>query len=47
MHFHEKVFLKDYTLKKNVLSNILELHFEVNRAKYIINKLDIVVGGVK
>ena len=47
MHFHEKVFLQDNTLKKHVVSNILELHFEVVLEKRGVDKLDIVVGGVR
>ena len=47
VHFHEKVFLQDNTLKKHVVSNILELHFEVVLKKLGIYKQDIVVGGIR
>ena len=47
VHFHEKEFLKDYALKKDAVSTILKLHFEVIMEKRGVDKLDIVVGGVR
>ena len=46
MHFHEKNNLCGYALKKRRLSTILKLHFEVIVEKTVVDKLDIVVGGV-
>lgn len=47
MHFHEKQIIKEYPLKKKMLSTILELHFEVILGKQGVDKQDIVVGGVE
>lgn len=47
MHFHEKRIIRDYALKKDVVSTILKLHFEVVLKKQGVDKLDIVVGGVR
>ena len=47
MHFHEKQIIKEYPLKKKMLSTILELHFEVILEKQAWTKQDIVVGGSK
>lgn len=46
MHFHEKNIIREYALKKDSLSTILELHFEVILKKLGMDKQDIVVGGV-
>ena len=45
MHFHEKKNKGWQDLKKNGVSTILELHFEVILEKQVLDKLYIVVGG--